>query len=128
MRLKLLLDENIPPDIAKFVLEKRPEWDILHVENVGLCGQPDKRMFECAQRGGYVILSFDADFADHTIFPLGSHCGIIRLRVHPPTKRQARAALDRLLSAVTDEQIINSLIIVDHEKFRIRRLSRDDVS
>jgi hypothetical protein len=47
---------------------------------------------------------------------------IIRLKVWPTTSELTQSALMRLFTSVTEEQIPNSLIIVDNLKIRIRHL------
>lgn len=121
MNLKLLVDENLPTAICDFIRQRRPYWTVFHVQEVGLCHTPDAEIFRWAQIENCLILTFDSDFADHTRFPLGSHAGIIRLRVHPPTKRQAMLALDRLFATLLDRDLAGSLVIIDSDKIRIRR-------
>jgi hypothetical protein len=55
------------------------------------------------------------------LFPLGSHHGVIRLRLWPTTVETTRAALERLLSQVPVADWPESLIIIDQEKIRLRR-------
>jgi predicted nuclease of predicted toxin-antitoxin system len=54
-------------------------------------GRP--RIFEWAQEKGAIILTFDEDFADARMYPVGSHAGVIRLRVWPTTIEQVEYAL-----------------------------------
>ncbi len=55
------------------------------------------------------------------MYPVGSHAGVIRLRVWPTTIESTEAALGRVLSEVPDEQLSGSLIIVDENRIRVRR-------
>ena len=45
-------------------------------------------MFRWAQERGPVVVSYDEDFADTRSFPLGTHHGIVRLRVWPTPWRK----------------------------------------
>ncbi len=124
MNLTVILDENIPPQIADDLRSKPPAWDVRHVRDVGLRGASDQIIFEWAREHGAIVITFDEDFADTRMYPTGSHSGVIRLRVWPTTIEQIKEALDRLLSTVPDEALSRSLIIIDNLKIRIRRVAQ----
>jgi predicted nuclease of predicted toxin-antitoxin system len=73
---------------------------------------------------GSIVITFDEDFADARMFPVGPHCGVIRLRVWPTTLETTRAALDRVLAEVPETALRGSLVIVDESPIRIRRAIR----
>ncbi len=77
-----------------------------------------------AQRDGSIVVTFDEDFADARMYPVGSHAGVIRLRVWPTTIENTEAALARLFDAVSDEDLRGSLVIIDQRRIRIRRSAR----
>ena len=58
------------------------------------------------------------------MYPIGSHAGVIRLRVWPTTIEVAEAALGRLLKTTDDAALQGSLVIVDNARIRIRRSAR----
>ena len=78
--VRLLLDQNVPRDIAAWLRARRPAWIVSHVRDVRLAGKPDREVFAWAQRQKAIIITFDEDFADVRMFPLGKHCGVVRLR------------------------------------------------
>ncbi len=100
---------------------RRPTWTVEHVSDVGLHGRRDDEIFGWAQARGYVIVTFDEDFADRRAFPVGQHAGVVRLRVWPTTVEEIQTALTRLLSSATDDEIAGALVIIDERKIRIRR-------
>jgi predicted nuclease of predicted toxin-antitoxin system len=124
LNLRVVLDENIPPQIADHLRAKRPAWDVRHVRDIGLRGASDQIIFEWAREHSAIVITFDEDFADTRMYPTGSHAGVIRLRVWPTTIEQIEEALDRLLNAVPDESLSRSLIIIDNLKIRIRRVAQ----
>ena len=67
------------------------------------------------------FITFDEDFADTRMYSVGSHAGVIRLRVWPTTIEEIEAALVRLLESTEDDRLPGSLVIVDRERIRIRR-------
>ena len=119
--LHLLLDQNVPEETVLWLRARRPSWLITHVKEVKLDGRPDSEVFRWAQACKAVVITYDEDFADARSFPLGSHHGIVRLRVWPTTVEATHSALDRLLSKVPTEELVGSLVIVDNQKIRLRR-------
>jgi predicted nuclease of predicted toxin-antitoxin system len=94
---------------------------VSHASDVGLSGWPDEALFAWAQHRSALIITFDEDFADQRTFPLGSHSGIIRLRIWPTTIEETQRALDRLLAEVPDAELARALVIIDREAIRVRR-------
>lgn len=119
--LTVLLDQNVPRAIAQWLRSRRPHWMIHHTSDVALSGQPDEEIFIWAQSRQAVIITFDEDFADQRSFPVGSHAGIIRLRVWPTTIEETQEALQRLLGEIPDVELTRALVIVDRDAIRIRR-------
>lgn len=122
--LRLLLDQNVPVEVARWLKTVRPEWQVWHVNWVGLEGSDDSTIFRWAQDADAVVITFDEDFADARMYPPGTHAGVVRLRVWPTTIEECVAALSRLLEEVTEEDLYGALIIIDRSKIRIRRLPR----
>lgn len=119
--LRVLLDQNVPRQISGWLLSRRPDWEVFHAADVGLSNRPDAEVFAWAQDHHAVVVTFDEDFADTRMFPLGSHHGVVRLRVWPTTIEETQVALDRLLSFLPDQDWSGSLIIVDAARIRVRR-------
>jgi predicted nuclease of predicted toxin-antitoxin system len=119
--LTVLLDQNVPRVIASWLRTRRPQWTIYHTSDVTLSGRPDGELFAWAQQQHAVIITFDEDFADQRTFPIGSHAGIIRLRVWPTIIEETQDALERLLADVPDTELAGALVIIDREAIRVRR-------
>jgi len=58
--VKLLLDENLSPKLAKALAAEFP--DTTHIELLGLRGSSDRTVWEVARDEGYTIVSKDNDF------------------------------------------------------------------
>lgn len=119
--LTVLLDQNVPRAIAHWLRVRRTRWTIYHTSDVALSGRPDEEIFAWAQQRHTVIITFDEDFADQRTFPIGSHAGIIRLRVWPTSIEETQDALERLLADVPDTELAGALVIIDREAIRVRR-------
>jgi predicted nuclease of predicted toxin-antitoxin system len=120
-RLRIFLDENVPRAVADWLRSVRPDWLVEHVSEVGLDGKSDREVFDWAQQRGAIVATFDEDFADRRLFPVGEHHGVIRLRVWPTTVEVTQEALDRLLALVPEASLRGALVIVDNARIRIRR-------
>lgn len=120
--LYLLLDQNVPSRLAIWLRIKRPSWVVWHVKDLGFEGQSDEFLYRWAQKHSAIVVTFDEDFADSRLYPLGPHHGVIRLRVWPTTIEKTQEALDRLLRQLPTEEWMGSLIIIDNQKIRVRRL------
>jgi predicted nuclease of predicted toxin-antitoxin system len=119
--LHFLLDQNISREVAAWLQAERPKWKVWHVGDVGLMGKPDSDIFRWAQSNNAIIVTYDEDFADARLFPLGSHHGIIRLRVWPTTVEKTKGALSRVFSRIPLSDLPKSLVIVDSARIRLRR-------
>ena len=120
--LHILLDQNIPFDVAVWLRAQRSSWLVRHVKALGFEGRSDDFLFRWAQKEKAIVITYDEDFADSRLCPLGRHHGVIRLRVWPTTIEKTKEALDRLLHLLPTEEWIGSLIIVDNQKIRVRKL------
>ena len=119
--LRLLLDQNVPYAVAQWMRQQRPAWLVQHVKDLGFEGQTDEFLYRWAQQEMAIVVTYDEDFADSRLYPLGHHHGIVRLRVWPTTTENTIEALDRLLRQLPDEEWPGSLIIIDNQKIRVRR-------
>lgn len=124
MTLRILLDQNVPQAVCAFIEQRRPDWVVRHVAGVGLWGAADSTILDWAKSDSSIIITFDEDFADARMFPVGSHSGVIRLRVWPTTVERTIAALERVFAEVPDEDLQGSLVIVDEKRIRVRRSIR----
>ena len=121
-RLVILLDQNVPLVVAGWLRNQRPRWRIQHVNELGFRGRSDEFLYRWAQEHGAIIVTYDEDFADARMYPLGHHRGIVRLRVWPTTIEQTQEALTRLLADLPASDWRNNLIIIDNQKIRVRKL------
>ena len=111
----------MPPAISGYLRLQRPGWTVRHVRDIWLSGATDQAIFDWAQQNAAIVITFDEDFADTRMYPVGSHAGVIRLRVWPTTVESSEAALGRLLATTPDDVLPGSLIIIDNLRIRIRR-------
>jgi predicted nuclease of predicted toxin-antitoxin system len=123
---RILLDQNVPQALSGWLKERLPEWEIQHANELGFQGKSDEFLFLWALKNKAIIVTYDEDFADSRFYPLGSHHGIIRLRVWPTTVEQTQKAMERLLSDFPPSNWYNCLIIINNQKIRIRKLEHEE--
>lgn len=57
--LALAADENFNNDIVRGLLRRRPDLDIVRIQDVGLTGATDEEVLEWAARAGRILLTHD---------------------------------------------------------------------
>ena len=57
--LQLVADENFNNNIVRGVLRRKPDADIVRVQDVGLSGADDPRVLEWAAQQGRILLTHD---------------------------------------------------------------------
>lgn len=113
------LDENLPKS-----LRPRPEslgHDVGDVPSEGLAGRDDKAVWQAAQESGRFLLTQDLDFPDLRAFALGSHCGILVVRLAEPGQM---ALLNKHEAAFRDEDVETwngCFVVLTEHKLRVRR-------
>jgi hypothetical protein len=63
--LRLAADENFNNDIVRGLLRRRPELDIVRVQDVGLSGADDPAVLAWAAQEGRVLLTHDVSTITH---------------------------------------------------------------
>jgi predicted nuclease of predicted toxin-antitoxin system len=119
MSLKLLLDENISPQVAMEL--RRSGYDIVHLRDVGLKGCKDSELMAFARKTERCMVTLDADFADLRYYPVGSHSGIIRLRLKFAPSNIVVSALRSLLPKLAHIPLEKgALVVSDGKRYRVK--------
>lgn len=90
--MKLLLDENLPPALARDLADLFPESSHVHLSGLG--SADDRAIWDFARQHGFAIVSKDSDFHDLSVL-LGAPPKVVWLR----TGNCGNAALGALLRA-----------------------------
>ena len=121
--LRFLIDEDMPRSTV--VALRTAGYAADDVRDVGLRGHRDTDIFAHAQRVHAVLVSCDKGFANTLTFPVGSHAGIVVVRIPdeaPPA--ELNRELLHALSQLRDEPLAGCLVIVEVGRIRIRRPHR----
>ncbi|RIK45365.1 MAG: hypothetical protein DCC58_06610 [Chloroflexi bacterium] len=118
-----LLDEDMPRRTASAL--RSEGFDVLDVREVGLRGMGDMAIFAYAQTHRRSIVSRDLGFANTLTFPLGTHHGIIVLRLPSAYPiDNVIAETYRALAELSPDDLYGTLVIVEPGRTRVRRKAR----
>ena len=82
--------------------------------------RPDSEVVTWAQANGCLIITFDTDFANGQDFPVGAHCGVIRLRLKYTTEEETMKALEPIFDRVDPKVLRDRVLIFKNGRIRIR--------
>lgn len=116
--MKIKLDENVPSDL-KIALSFVDDVDT--VEEEGLQGANDNRVWEAAQREQRFLITQDLDFSDLRQFQPGTHHGILLIRLRSPSRRRLNERIVELLRLDDFQTWRGCFIVATDSKLRIRR-------
>lgn len=115
-----VVDESLPLSAVATLREQGHRAH--HVGDLGLRGAPDETVFARAQKEGWIIVTRDLGFGNLLDYPLGTHAGIIVLRLPSTwTAGQIRDLLSTFISRAEPEMLNRALAIVEPGRYRIRR-------
>jgi predicted nuclease of predicted toxin-antitoxin system len=115
-----LVDESLPLSTA-FALREQG-YQARHVIELGLRGAKDHDLFVKAQEESWTIVTRDLGFGNLLDYPIGSHAGIIVLRVPTTfTARQINDLLDSFISDVHQEILNGALTVIEPGQYCIRQ-------
>lgn len=118
---KLLLDENLSPATVRFLKEEL-HLEVQGVREVELAGATDEELYAFAAREGYLLMTYNADFA--RAYRWGKELrGLILLRVHPQTLEHLHPVLRTFFSRVDLARLEGAISVVETTRYRIRRVS-----
>ncbi len=93
--LLLVSDENFNNDVVRGLLRRKPDLDIVRVQDVGLRGADDPTILEWAAQEGRVVLTHDAATMAHFAFE--------RVRANEPMPGVIEVADDLPIGLVIDD-------------------------
>ena len=117
--MKFLLDQNLSPQTTVYLNDLG--YDVVDVRQLEISGASDRVIMQHAKKEERVVITFDADFADISEFPLGTHFGVIRLKIFPQILEILHPILERELAVLKGENIYGCLVIIDNQRVRIKK-------
>jgi predicted nuclease of predicted toxin-antitoxin system len=116
--LQLLADECVYRVTVDFLLTLG--YDVVTTQELGLAGANDDAIIDRAVALGRALLTRDMDFSNILLYPPAQYLGIMVLKMTPATVDAVHKVLKQALTQTSD--LTGALLVVDKNKFRIRRL------
>lgn len=116
-KIKFLLDADMPRSSARVV--RTFGFEVEDVRDINMGSAKDIEIIEYALKKGEIIITRDTDFGEVLRYP--EHPGAIIFRL--PYTFTAKEINDRLrifLESVSEQEIVNSIVIVELDKYRKR--------
>ncbi len=117
---RFLVDEDLPRSLARLL--RTEGLDAEDVRDVGLRGKSDSEVLQYAIAQNRVLLTADLGFGNLLTLPLGSHHGILVVRLpNEVPVTGLNAVILKAIRTLSDDEIRGSLVIVEHGRIRLRR-------
>lgn len=116
---KFLADECL--GLPTILLLRRLGYSVVAVPEINLAGKPDFEILKSAVKEKRVLVTEDIDFGNITLYPPKFHAGIILLRFRRKLESDIHNTLTVLLGELRPADFNKTLIIVDADKYRLRR-------
>lgn len=118
--MKFFLDENLPLSLKSTFVKHSHSAE--HVTEVGLRGASDEVIAQYALNNKLVLVTKDLDFGNLMMYPVGSHYGVLILRLpHYFTKEQSAKIVDDFLDKNPSDVLVGAITIIETGRFRMRR-------
>jgi predicted nuclease of predicted toxin-antitoxin system len=113
------LDENVPLDLRPAL--EALGYDVDDVVSEGLSGCEDEAVWAAAQEAGRFLVTLDLDFSDVRVFPPGSHCGILVVRLTGIGRAGLTAGIQAAFREEGAATWPGCLVVLADYKVRVRR-------
>jgi len=117
--MRFMVDEDMPRSTAKAL--RNAGFECLDIRDIGLRGARDKAIYQRAQDEDCILITEDLGFSNTLRYPLGSHRGIIIIRL--PNEVPTSELNEILINAVKNilKDLPGNVIIIEADRIRIRR-------
>ncbi len=105
--LAFLADENFDNDIMRGLRRKQPTFDILRMQDMGLCGVDDPALLEQTAQMGRVLLTHDVTTITHFAYE--------RVRVGMPMPGVVEVRRSLAIGQAIDEVLLVAELSLDGE-------------
>jgi predicted nuclease of predicted toxin-antitoxin system len=118
--MKFLIDMPLSPELARWLGAQG--HDAVHANDIAMHQSPDSELLRFAANDGRVIITADLDFP-RLLAGLGATGpGLILLRGGNYSEAESLECLRRVLKSVPLAELPESIIVIDRERIRRRRL------
>jgi len=117
--MKIKLDENLPLQLA--ILLKGLGHDVHTLHDELLLGHTDREIWESAQKESRFLITQDLDFSDLRQFALGSHHGILLVRLRSPNRNDLIGRIGELFQKENIGTWAGCFVVATERKIRVLR-------
>ncbi len=117
--MKFLIDADLPYSLKEIFIGRN--YEASHVRDVGLFSATDEEIFDYASKNNFIIVTRDLGFADIVLERKTASLVIARLPNHF-TREKIKKTFDDFLKAVDAKDFSNSIIVVEVERYRTRKI------
>jgi predicted nuclease of predicted toxin-antitoxin system len=118
-KVKFLADECLGLPTIALLLDAG--FSVLKAKEAGLGGKPDFEILRWAIKSRRILITEDTDFGNIVLYPPRLHHGIILLRFRHSLEAAVHNTLLSLLRELKPKDFKKTLIIVDNDKYRLRK-------
>lgn len=115
--MKVKLDENLPRSLAEAL--RALGHDAVSVYDQSLHGQDDATVWQAVVAEQRLLITQDVEFGDLRKYPLGSHAGILLLRLQSPSRQRVEQVVLQIFQHEPVARWHGGLIIVSDHKIRV---------
>lgn len=117
--MKFLIDADCPRRIGTRL--KQFGHEVIDIRDIKPSAA-DQEIYNLIKKESCILITRDTDFSNILYYPVESNFGIILLRVYLMTVSEIVRLIDILLETVSRENMFGSLIVVQRNKIRIRKM------
>jgi predicted nuclease of predicted toxin-antitoxin system len=118
--MHLKVDEDLPPIIARFLVDRGYSCSTVVDQRMG--GYKDPDLWLAVQEHGQFLITGDKGFGDIRAYPPGSHHGILLLRPDQDGIRPLIELMEQILASINDLRGLSGLLAVaSPQGLQIRR-------
>lgn len=118
--MRFLVDMPLPPAIAAWLVDRG--FDAVHAADLGLYRAPDSDIVARAKQESRTIITVDLDYPRLLAMARSLEPSLILFRNGDWTEAEVRNRLDAVLSSLSADDIAHSIVVVDRDRVRRRRL------
>lgn len=117
--MKFKLDENVPLRLKHLISDEG--YFVSDVYEERLQGKDDTILFETCQREGLILITNDTDFENIQAYSLGTHPGIIVLRLKSQGTKTVMKAWQDFVTKVDLNKVAKAIIIIGPDLIKMRK-------
>lgn len=118
--MKLLLDMNLPRDLAKRLTQEGHASR--HAGDIGLSEAEDSDVLEVARCAGEIVLTHDLDYGDLLAFSGASGPSVVVFRMRDVTLHNIAGRFLKTLPSVENALLQGAIVVIGDEATRVRKL------